>query len=173
MISEKVEQALNDQIREEFYSAYLYLSMSTYFEATNLAGFANWMRVQFQEEQLHALKLLDYLCERGGRVRLQGIKEPQQDWESPLQVMQNVLEHEQSVTALVNRLVDIAVAESDHATNAAMQWFVNEQVEEESTADQLVQELKLIQDSPGGLFMLNRELGQRIFTPPVAGGSNA
>ena len=170
MISTKIVDALNDQIQAEFYSAYLYLSMSAYFETLNLPGFANWMRVQFQEEQMHAMRLFDYLNERGGRVKLQAIEEPQTDWDGPQAVFSQVLEHEQHVTALINKLVDLAVAESDHATNAALQWFVNEQVEEESTADQLLQEVKLIKDSPGGLFMMDRELKSRAFTPPPDAG---
>jgi len=168
MISKKVAKALNEQIRDEFYSAYLYLAMSAYFEQTNLQGFANWMRVQFQEEQAHALKLFDYLAERGGEVKLMAIKEPPVGWDSPQAVFTEVLKHEQHVTALINKLVDISNSESDHATTAALQWFINEQVEEEATVDQLLQEIKMVKDSPSALFMMDRELGTRTFTPPAA-----
>lgn len=165
MISKKIVEALNGQIQAEFYSAYLYLSMSAYFESKNLPGFANWMRVQFQEEQLHALKLFDYVNNRGGDVELMEIEKPQTTWASPEEVFMQVLQHEQLVTGMINKLVDLAVSESDHATNAALQWFVNEQVEEESVADQLLQEVKLVKDSPGGLFMMDRELGSRSLVP--------
>lgn len=171
MISAKIVEALNSQIQAEFYSAYLYLAMSAYFENKNLPGFANWMRVQFQEEQMHALKLFDFVTDRGGEVRLMAIEEPQAAWDSPEQVFSQVLEHEQHVTGLINKLVDLAVSESDHATTAALQWFVNEQVEEESTADQLLQDVRLVKDSPGGLFMMDRELKARSFSPPADEGN--
>jgi ferritin len=161
MITKKMEKALNDQINAELYSAYLYLSMSAYFEAENLPGFAKWMRIQWQEEVMHGLKIYDYVKERGGRVTLKSIGEPPAKWKSPLDVFQATYKHEQVVTGRINDLVTQAVAEKDHATNAFLQWFVTEQVEEEKSADEIVQKLKRISDAPGGLYMLDKELGQR------------
>jgi ferritin len=161
MISKKLEKALNDQINAELYSAYLYLSMSAYFEAENLPGFANWMRVQWQEEVKHALKIYDYVNERTGRVVLKSITEPPAKWKSPMDVFEATYKHEQVVTGRINDLVNQAIAEKDHATNAFLQWFVTEQVEEEKSADEIVQKLRCISDAPGGLYMLDKELGQR------------
>ena len=170
MISKKMEKALNEQVNAELYSAYLYLSMEAYFKSLNLNGFANWMRVQTQEEIAHAMKIYEFINERGGRITLKAIDGPLTKWDSPLAVFKAVYEHEQKVTGLINNLVDLAIKEKDHATNAFLQWFVNEQVEEESSADDMVQQLKMMEKAPGGMFMLDRELGQRIFTPPVAEG---
>jgi ferritin len=168
MIDEKMQEALNKQLNAELYSSYLYLSMSAYFQSVNLAGFANWMRVQAQEELAHALKFYDYVNERGGRVVLQPVDEPPSEWDSPLAVFEHVYEHEQKVTGLINKLVDLAVEARDHATNNFLQWFVSEQVEEEASADEVVQKLKLVGDAPGGLFMVDRELAQRVFVAPAA-----
>lgn len=170
MISEKMEEALNGQVNAELYSAYLYLSMGSYFKSLNLNGFAGWMRVQTQEEVIHAMKIYDFINERGGRVILKAIEGPPTEWDSPLAVFEAVYVHEQKVTGLINDLVDLAIKEKDHATNTFLQWFVNEQVEEESSADEVVQQLKMMENAPGGMFMLDRELGQRIFTPPAAEG---
>ena len=170
MISKKMEEALNEQVNAELYSAYLYLSMESYFKSLNLNGFANWMRVQTQEEVAHAMKIYDFVNERGGRITLKAIEGPQTEWDSPLAVFEAVYVHEQKVTGLINDLVDLAIKEKDHATNNFLQWFVNEQVEEESSADEVVQQLKMMENAPGGMFMLDRELGQRIFTPPAAEG---
>ena len=168
MISKKMQKALNGQLNAELYSAYLYLSMAAYFETADLAGFANWMRVQDSEERLHAMKFYDYILERGGKVTLGSIEAPPSDWNSPLAVFEATLTHEQKVTGLINDLVNLAVAERDHATEIFLQWFVTEQVEEEASADQVVQKLKLMGDASGGLFMLDREMAQRVFTPPTA-----
>lgn len=165
MIKKKMENELNKQLNAELYSSYLYLSMSAYFESMNLKGFANWMRVQAQEELVHAMKFYDYLNERGGRAVLMAIDAPPAKWQSPIAVFEHVYEHEQKVTGLIHDLVNLALSESDHATNNFLQWFVAEQVEEESSADEIVQKLKLIGDARGGVFMLDRELGQRVFTP--------
>jgi len=165
-----MEEALNGQVNAEMYSAYLYLSMESYFRSLNLSGFANWMRVQVQEELMHAIKIYDFVNERGGRVTLKAIEGPPTKWESPLAVFEAVYAHEQKVTGLINELVDLAIKEKDHATDTVLQSFVNEQVEEESSADEIVQQLKMMKNAPGGMFMLDRELGQRVFTPPVAKG---
>lgn len=164
MISKKMQNTINGQINAELYSAYLYLSMSADFNSKNLPGFANWMKIQAQEELGHAMKLYNFIEERLGRVTLKAIEAPPTEWDSPLAALQAVLKHEQKVTGLINKLVDQAVAENDHATRGFLQWFVDEQVEEEASADAIVQQLKLIKAAPGGLFMLDKELGRRTFT---------
>ncbi|MHC4426024.1 MAG: ferritin [Planctomycetota bacterium] len=170
MISKKMQEALNGQVNAELYSAYLYLSMESYFKSLNLNGFANWMRVQTQEEVVHAMKIYDFINERNGRVILKTVEGPPTKWDSPLAVFEAVYTHEQKVTGLINDLLDLAIEEKDHATNTFLQWFVNEQVEEESSADEMVQQLKMMESAPGGMFMLDRELGQRVFTPPATEG---
>jgi len=171
MISKKMEQAINDQINAELYSAYLYLSMVAYFESVNLSGFATWMKAQTQEELVHAMKMYDFVNERGGRITLKPIDGPPTEWDSPLAAFEAAYAHEQMVTGRINDLVNLAVEEEDHATNAFLQWFVNEQVEEEMSADNVVQNLKIANEAPGALFMIDRELGQRVFTPPVNKGA--
>jgi len=171
MISDTMQKALNKQINAELYSSYLYLSMAAHFETTGLRGFANWMRVQAQEENAHAMKFFDFILERGGRIELFPIEAPPHEWESPLAVFEAVYVHETKVTGLINDLVDQAIAEKDHATNAILQWFVNEQVEEEASASEVVDRLRLIGDARGGLFMLDRELGGRTFVSPSDGDS--
>lgn len=168
MLKQNIEKALNQQINAELYSAYLYLSMSAYFQAMNLKGFANWMRVQAMEEFSHADRFSAFVLDRGGRVQLTAIDGPPVTWKSTLAVFQDTYRHEQKVTGLINALVDLAIKEKDHATNNFLQWFVNEQVEEEAHAEELVQQLKLIGDAGQGLLMLDRELAQRVFTPPAA-----
>jgi ferritin len=167
MISSKMENAFNDQIAAEFYSAHLYLAMSAYLESIDLPGFANWMRIQYQEEVSHGMKMFDYLIERDGRALVKQFDAPQVEWKSALDVFESVYAHEQKVTGLINSLMDIALSEKDHAANIFLQWFVNEQVEEESTAKGIVQQFKLLGDSRAGLFQIDRELGQRVFTPPI------
>lgn len=172
MLSEKMANALNGQLNAELYSAYLYLSMEAYFQAANLPGFANWMRVQAREEQFHAMKFYDFINERGGRVILAQIQAPPNEWDSPLAVFEAALAHEQKVTGLINDLVDLAIQEKDHAANSSLQWFVDEQVEEEDTAGTIVGQLKLIKDSPQALFLMDKELSQRAFTPPASAKGN-
>ncbi|GAB4345753.1 MAG: ferritin [Candidatus Abyssubacteria bacterium] len=167
MLSDKMAGALNAQLNAELYSAYLYMSMSAHFQAENLTGFANWMRVQAQEEMMHAVKFYDFINERGGRVLLKAVDGPPTEWESPLAAFADVLEHEQKVTGLINNLVNLAMDERDYATNAFLQWFVTEQVEEESSANDVVQKLKLVGGHPGGLFMVDQEMAKRVFTPPA------
>ncbi|MFC1781316.1 ferritin [Planctomycetota bacterium] len=168
MLSKKMDEALNGQVNAEMYSAYLYLSMESFFVSLNLNGCANWMRVQAQEEMSHGMKIYDFINERGGRVVLKPIEGPPTEWNSPLAVFEAIYKHEQKVTGLINGLVDLAIAEKDHATNSFLQWFVNEQVEEEASADAIVQQMKMMEKAPGGMFMLDRELSQRVFTPPAA-----
>ena len=167
MLGKKMQEALNGQVNAELYSAYLYLSMAAYFELTNLAGLANWMRVQTQEEQFHAIKLFNYILERGGKVTLDVIEAPPTEWDCPLSVFKSGFAHEQKVTSLINDLVYLAREEKDNASEIFLQWFVNEQVEEEDNASTIVGQLELIKDSPQGLFLLDKELGQRIFNPPA------
>jgi ferritin len=156
MLKGKIQAALNKQLNAELYSSYLYLSMSAYFQSVNLPGFANWMRVQAQEELVHAMKFHDFINERGGRVLLQPVEGPPSEWSSSLDAFENAYKHEQKVTGLINDLVNLAIKEGDHATNIFLQWFVTEQVEEEASADEVVQKLKLMADARGGLFMLDR-----------------
>ncbi len=170
MIGKKMEEALNGQVNAELYSAYLYLSMEAYFESVNLPGFARWMRAQIQEESMHAMKLYDFVNERGGRILLKSIAEPPAEWESPLATFEAAYKHEQKVTGLINELVNLAIEEKDHEANSFLQWFVKEQVEEEESADEVVQKLKMVKDAPDGLVLLDNELGQRVFTPPKAKG---
>ncbi|NVM04917.1 MAG: ferritin [Candidatus Helarchaeota archaeon] len=168
MIKESIEEAINTQANREFYSAYLYLSMAAYFESINLKGFANWMRVQFQEENFHAMKMFDYVIGRGGRAKLLPIEAPPTEWDSPLKVFEHTYEHEQKVTGLINNLVKLASSEEDYATYNMLQWYVTEQVEEESSASEILENLKMIGDDKNALLMLDREFAQRVFNPPVA-----
>ena len=165
MIKEEILKALNKQINAEFYSAYLYLSMAAYFESINLKGFANWMRVQAKEEVTHAMRIYDYIIERGGRVKLMAIDEPPFEWESPLHAFEAAYNHEVKVTEMINELVDLALKAKDHATYNMLQWFVNEQVEEEASTDEIVQKLRIVGNEGRALFMIDRELAQRTFTP--------
>jgi ferritin len=169
MLGKKMQDALNGQLNAELYSAYLYASMSAYFESVNLRGFANWMRVQAQEEVVHAYKFYNFVNERGGRVLLRAIEGPPTAWDSPFAAFEAAYGHEQKVTGLINGLVDLAVSEKDYATNNFLQWFVTEQVEEEASANEVVQKLKLVGEVTGGLFMLDREMALRVFTPPATG----
>jgi len=168
MPGKKMEQALNSQINAELYSSYLYLSMKAYFESINLPGFANWMKVQVQEELMHAMKFFDFVNECRGRVTLKAIEQPPAEWKSPLNVFEETLKHEQKVTGLINNIMNIAIEEKNHATSNFLQWFVNEQVEEEASADKILQELKLLGSKSAGLFIMDKELGARVFTPPAA-----
>jgi ferritin len=161
MISAKMEKALNEQINEELYSAYLYLAISAWFESQNLPGFASWMKVQMREENVHALKFFEFIHERRGRAVLKAIKEPGKDWKSPLAAFEAAFEHEQHITGCINTLMNLAVAEKDHATAGLLQWFVKEQVEEEASADRIVQMLKMAANAPGALLMLDHAMGER------------
>jgi ferritin len=158
MLSQKMTTALNNQVNAELYSSYLYLAMSAHFSDVNLEGFAHWMNMQAREELLHAMKFFDYINERGGRIMLQAIDAPPAAWDSPLAVFNQVLAHEQKVTGLINDLVNLAVAEKDHASNIFLQWFVTEQVEEEASVNSVLQKLKLMGDNSGGLFMIDQQL---------------
>ena len=173
MIGEKMEQALNGQLNSEFYSAYLYLSMAAYFESVGLKGFSNWMRVQNQEEQFHATKLYNYILERGGKVVLRQIVAPPSGWNSPLGIFEATLEHEHNVTGMINNLIYLAREEKDNASEIFMQWYVNEQVEEEDNSSTVLSQLKLIKDSPQALYIMDKQMAQRVFTPPTAAQGGA
>jgi ferritin len=168
MITKKMEDALNDQINKELYSSYLYLAMSAYFEAGDLVGFASWMRVQAQEELVHVMKFYDYIQERDGRPVLTQIAAPPKEWKSPSAAFEEAYKHEQLVSASINELVNVAETEKDKASFAFLQWFVNEQVEEEASALAIVKKLRLAGDSRSALFMMDTELSQRTFVPPAA-----
>lgn len=166
-MNKKMEKALNEQINAEMYSSYLYLAMSAYFADANMNGFANWMRVQAQEELAHAMIFFDYINERGGRVDLKVIEKPKKEWKNPLEVFEETYKHEQYITSLIHKLVDLAITEKDHATNNMLQWFVKEQVEEEANASELLGEVKMNDGKGPGMFMIDRELKARVFTPPT------
>jgi ferritin len=161
MLSKTMQDALNDQIQKEYHSSYLYLAMAAYCEANNLPGSGQWMRVQSQEELAHALKLYDHVVDRGGRVTLQAIPQPPAEYKSALDVFEKVLAHEQLVTAAIHKLYALAVKEADYAAQVMLQWFVTEQVEEEKSATQVVEQLKMVSESKNGLYMLDRHLGER------------
>jgi ferritin len=161
MINSKVEGALNDQIRKEVYSSYLYLSMAAQLEFMNLKGFAHWMKIQTNEETKHAMKIYEYLSERGGKIILQQIDAPPSDWKSAKEMFSEAYQHERKVTESINKIVELARTEKDNATEVFLQWFVNEQVEEEANTYEIMQKLQLIGDNAPVLFMLDAEFGKR------------
>jgi ferritin len=163
MIKEKMLKAINDQINAEQYSALLYLSMSAWFQSKGLPGFANWMYIQYQEELTHANKFFNYVNERGGKVTIKAIEQMPTNWDGIIEVFEATLEHEQKVTSLIDNLVEVAVSEKDHATQSFLQWFVDEQVEEEANVQEILDTLKLIDGQGNGIFMLDREMRQRTF----------
>lgn len=161
MIKQKVLDALNKQMNLELHSSYLYLSMSAHFESANLSGFASWLRIQSAEEYQHAMKIFDFIHQVDGKVGLSGIETPKSSWSSPAELFQDVYEHEKSVTASIYKLVDLAAAEKDHAAANLLQWFVGEQIEEEATAQGILEKIKLLGESKNSLFFLDREMGKR------------
>ena len=167
MINEKLEHAFFVQINKELYSAYLYLAMQTYFKDMNLDGFANWMAVQVQEELAHAMGMYNYVLERGGKVTLMSVDKPEDSWNSPLNVFEKVLEHEEYVTSLINELTSVAEEVKDRAAISLLQWYIKEQVEEEANVSNVLGNLKLAQNDPRALLLLDRELATRTFVAPV------
>ena len=161
MITQKMITLVNEQIKAEYDSAYLYLSMSAYFQESNLKGMAHWMKKQAKEEMEHAMKFVDFIAERGGRVVYKAIETPQSEWNSPLEIFRGAYEHEQYVTKRINDLMEIALSEKDFASQVFLQWFITEQVEEEANADEIVKKLEMIGEGRHGIYMLDRELGQR------------
>ena len=161
MFKQSVQNAVNEQINKELYSAYVYLGMSAYCESINLMGFSHWMRVQSREELGHAMKLFDFVNDRGGKVELQAIAKPPTTYKSPLDVMEQTLKHEQHVTTLIEKLYEVAVKEHDYATQAQLQWFITEQVEEEKNASGILEALKMVGDNRTALLMLDMEMAKR------------
>lgn len=161
MLDSDVQDAINTQIRNEYYSSYLYLSMSAYCESRSFPGCASWLRRQSEEELVHAMKLFDYMVDRGARVVLESIDQPPSEFGALLEVFEEVLEHEREVTGMINSLYDLAVSQNDHATAVALHWFIEEQVEEEKSAEEVVEKLKLASDNGAALMILDAELGSR------------
>lgn len=173
MLNNKIQDALNAQINAEFWSAYLYLSMSMHFEAEGRAGIANWFAIQFKEEQAHAQIFMNYINQRGGRVVLKPIDAVDTEWSSPLDAFTATLAHEEKVTSLINGVYAIAEAENDYATRDRLNWFVSEQVEEEETARAIIDKIKLVGDNTMGLYMIDQELGARTYNTPSPLASSA
>lgn len=169
MISEKLEKAFNEQINAEFYSKYLYLSMQAYFKSLNLNGFVNWMDIQVQEENAHAMGMFNYLLERDGKIELQAIAKPDNQWNSPLEVFEEVLKHEIYVTSLINGLMDVADEVKDRAALSFLDWYVKEQVEEEASVGGVLATLKLIKQDANALLLLDKDLAARAFVAPIIG----
>ncbi len=163
-MNKKIEEAINAQINAELWSAYLYLSMAANFHAEGFGGIANWFEVQFKEEQDHATILYNYLISRGGRVELKAIDAVPTSWDSPLDAFESTLEHEKEVTKMINDINALAMKENDYATQNRMQWFIDEQVEEEDSARKLIDSLKMIKDNGFGLYMFDKELAARTYT---------
>ncbi|ACL26644.1 ferritin [Chloroflexus aggregans] len=161
MLSEKILQALNRQITYEYAASYTYLATAAYFESLSLTGFAHWFRVQSEEEREHALRFFDYVNDRGGRVMLGAIDEPQNEFASPLDAFEYALAHEQRVTASINAIYALAAQENDYATMSMLKWFIDEQVEEEKSVDEIIRHLKLVGDDGVGLLLLDRQLAER------------
>lgn len=171
MFNKKLQNAINDQIQRELESAQIYLSMAAYFDSVNLPGFAQWMKMQFQEEQAHAFRFYDYVFDRGGQVILQALGQPPTEFQSPLDVLEQTLAHEQKVTGHINDLYALAVEEKEYSSQIFLQWFVEEQVEEEKAAGDIIALLKRVGDNEHALMMLDRELGQRQAPAEVEAGT--
>ncbi len=169
MLDKKMEDAFNDQINKELYSAYLYLGMKAKFADMNLPGFVNWFDVQVQEENAHAMGMYDYVVERGGRVILEAIEKPESTWENPLELFKAVLKHEEFVTSRINALMDVAEETKDRAALIFLNWYLKEQVEEEANVSGVIAQLELIGEDKSGLFALDKELATRTFVAPVIG----
>jgi len=165
MITNAMEDALNEQVNKEFYSAYLYLAMQAYCNEMGLPGFAHWMRLQYEEEIMHVTKMFDYILDQGGKIQLKTIEEPPRDYGTPLEVFETTLEHEQLVTKSIGSLMDLAVEERDYATQTFLQWYVTEQVEEESNVNDVLAPLRMVGEDKGGLMMIDQQLATR--QPPV------
>ena len=161
MFSQAMQDAINQQINKELYSSYVYLSMAAYFEAKSLPGAAGWMRKQSEEETEHGMKLFEFMVDRGGRIQLQAIAQPPLEFSSPLAAFEEVLAHEQKVSKSIHDLYALAVQEADYPTQVMLHWFIDEQVEEEKNATAVVDQLRMVGDSPAALFMVDRQLAAR------------
>lgn len=168
MISKKLQDAINAQINRELFSEYLYISMQAWFANQNLDGFATWMDAQGKEERFHAMKFFNFLIERGGKVELKALEGPTVDFKNPLAIFKAAFKHEQFISKNINDLMELAIKEKDHSARGLLQWYVDEQVEEEATFDKVVHQLEMIKDDPHAMFMMDNQLGTRVFTPPVA-----
>ena len=166
MISKIMTDAINEQINKELFSEYLYISMQAWLADQSLDGMANWMDAQSKEEHFHAMKLFNYLIERGAKVRLKAIEEPTVEFENPLKAFSMALEHEKFISKSINELMDLAIKENDHATRSFLQWYVDEQVEEEASVDRIVNMLKMVGENGHGIMMIDRELSARSFSAP-------
>lgn len=164
-MNNKIQDAINEQINAEIFSGYLYLSMAAHFDAEGLPGFANWMKAQAQEEMAHAMKFYSYINERGGQVILKKIDQPETKFDSPLHIFEMALGHEKKVTGLINKLYELAAKEKDYAFQSFLTWYIDEQVEEEATASEMIDKIKLAGEKGPGLFMLDKELGTRAYNP--------
>jgi ferritin len=165
MLNKSLEKALNEQINKELFSEYLYLSMSAHFYSIDLDGFANWFEIQAKEEHDHAMKIFNFVNDKGGKVVLDKIDKPQTEFNSIEEIMSLTLEHEEKVTQSINELMDLAIKENDHSVKSFLHWFVDEQVEEESTASKLLNKVKIVKENSQGIFMLDSELAKRTYTP--------
>ena len=170
MLSPKMKTALNEQIQHELYSAYIYLGMAAYFESNSLPGFAHWMRIQVQEELFHASKFFDFVYERDEDVELFAIDKPGVDYESPMAAFEAAYAHEQFISGKIHDLYELAMEERDYASRPLLHWFIEEQVEEEASAKEIIDQLELISESKMGIYMLDKQLGARVFTAPTAEG---
>ncbi|MFO7890499.1 MAG: ferritin [bacterium] len=168
MISQKMTDAINVQINKELYSEYLYLSMAAYFSSEGLSGFENFFLVQAEEERFHAMKFYHFVNERGGRVYFDKIDKPEAEFDSTIAVFEKAYDHEKYVTSLINKLMDIAIQENDHATKSFLNWYVDEQIEEEDSMESILNKLKMIKGKGNGLLMMDKDLGSRTFTPPTS-----
>jgi ferritin len=167
MISDKMQDALNEQVNKEFFSAYMYLAMSAYCSTIGLPGFANWMRMQYEEEIMHVTKMYDYIMGQGGVIDLKAIEQPDREYGTPLAIFETTLEHEQLVTNLIHRIMDLAVEERDYATQTFLQWYVTEQVEEESNVNDILAPLRMVGEDKGGLMMIDQQLAVRMAPTPL------
>lgn len=170
MLSQTMQDALNKQVNREFYAAYYYLALVAAFDGRALSGFAHWMRLQAQEEVTHAVKLVEFILDRDGTLELEAIARPEADIGSPLEGMQSSLDHERHVSARIDEIYQLAIDESDYPSQVLMQWFVTEQVEEEKSAQEIVDRLTLAGDSVSALLVIDEQLGQRV---PEAGEEEA
>ena len=159
--SQSMEQALNDQFSKEFYAFYLYLAMSAWFAERNFEGFAKWMRIQADEERAHAMRIYDFVLDRGGHIKLGPVQEPPTKWKTPFEVFDDAKKHEQLVSGSINELYTRALAEKDYPSQVMLQWFISEQVEEEKTSTAIVERIRLVGDEPSGLLILDNQMGQR------------
>lgn len=169
MLSDTLASAINDQIQFEYHSAFVYKAMQAWFESEDLPGMANWMNIQFQEEMSHAEKMFHFVCDTGAQVLLQEMEAPRNDYSTPLEIFETALNHEQLVTARINKLMDLAQQEKNHAAQIFLQWFVTEQIEEEASVGQIIAKLKRVQGDGRGLMMIDQELAQRVFVPMTVG----